>query len=113
MEEYKGKPLYSERNWKSHTHLDSLTFRNEMFKTNYVEFEDTPFTDDEKWELWELFERFYGFKRLGEGFYTGTLGVSEIKDWDLKDGCMYKKFLEYQKKAIDKIIELVSPKETK
>jgi len=111
LEEYSGKPIYSEKNWKSHTHLDTLTFINNVFKTKYVEFEDTPFTDDEKWKLWELFKRFYAFKRVGEGFYTGRLGITTIKDFDLKDEEMYKKFLEYQKKAIDKIIEIVSPNE--
>lgn len=83
VESYKGY-AQSDRSWRGHQHFDGLFLNGTECAFDLFDrfFEETPFTDDEIWQILELMQSAYTCRRYSDMLHRGNAGMTEnpIKD---------------------------------
>ena len=84
VESYNGKG-FSDKSWRGHTHFDSLFFNGPSdYKTMFDNFfDETPFTDEEEWQILELMTSAYTCRRYSDMLYTGGSHITSRVRVDL------------------------------
>lgn len=83
VEGYRGKGS-SDKSWRSHQHFDGLFLKPAKFVEGFKEFfDETPFTDDEIWQILELMQSAYTCRKYSDMIHAGGSHITSKVKVDL------------------------------
>lgn len=83
VEGYRGKGS-SDKSWRSHQHFDGLFLKPAKFVEGFKEFfDETPFTDDEIWQILELMQSAYTCRKYSDMLHVGGSHITSKVKVDL------------------------------